>query len=176
MKIIVVTDMQNDFIIGTLGSKEAVVARDNLVEYLATLDEDDIVIFTRDTHFEASYFDTQEGKRLPILHTIYGGNGWKVDEKLTTTVKCEFYFLDKYQFASVDLPKLIRNLANLKGVDEIIFCGVCTDICVISNALLLKANFPEVPMKVIANCCAGLTTEKHEAALEVMRSCQIDVI
>lgn len=177
MKVICIIDMQNDFITGSLGTPEAVVARDNLCEWAKkSITSDDKVIFTRDTHGE-NYLDTQEGKNLPVPHCIKDTEGWDIDKKVVDTIfDIEPYIslVDKPTFGSMNLKNNIP--FDMKQVDEIIFCGVCTDICVVSNALITKANFPEIKMSVIADCCAGVTPEKHNAALEVMRSCQIDVI
>ena len=137
------------------------------------------IIATQDTHFE-DYLKTEEGKKLPFKHCIKGTDGWKINEEIKSAItekheKDKVVFVEKNTFGSVDLAKLIKEKAKKADISiEII--GLCTDICVISNALVLKANFPEAKISVKADCCAGVTVEKHEAALEVMRSCQIDVI
>lgn len=177
MKVIVVVDMQNDFITGALGSAEAVKARDNLYDWMRdNVTEDDKVIFTRDTHYE-NYLNTQEGKNLPIPHCIKETDGWKIDNKILDIIDDIIpftSFIDKSTFGTTDLDGYMPYDCSL--VEEIIFCGVCTDICVVSNALIMKAMYSEIPISVIAKCCAGLTPEKHEAALSVMESCQIKIV
>lgn len=177
MKLIIVVDCQNDFITGPLGTPEAVVARDNLIEYLkSNSDDNHCVIYTQDTHY-GDYLATQEGKKLPIKHCQYGTTGWQIDKKLTSIVDLDTAIVTiKNSFGSLALADDIAHVGRTAGpIDEIILCGIATNICVISNALRLKADFPEIPMKVIANCCAGTTPEDHKAALQVMRSCQIEV-
>lgn len=177
MKVLVIVDMQNDFISGPLGSPEAVVARDNLCKWIKdNITMDDKVIFTKDTHYE-DYLGTQEGKNLPIPHCIYETDGWEIDEKLMFTVEHIGPFIsiiEKETFGAIGMKNYMPAFPNI--VDEIIFCGVCTDICVISNALIMKATYSEIPISVIAKCCAGLTPEKHEAALSVIESCQIKIV
>lgn len=176
MKVVCVIDCQNDFITGPLGSPEAVIARDNLAEYLKTLDYDNTeVIFTADTH-NNGYLETREGKYLPISHCIEGTDGWDIDDELTYVVRDDrFFCVFKNTFGTFELITRVCNFG-IDEIDEIIICGVCTDICVISNALILKAAFPEIDISVLANCCAGITPEKHEAALSVMESCQINIV
>lgn len=177
MKVLVVVDMQNDFITGPLGSAEAVKARDNLCDWVKdNITRDDKVVFTQDTHFD-NYLSTQEGKNLPIIHCISESKGWKIDNKILKVIdgiNPYVSFVEKGTFGDINLDCYMPGFHN--RVDEIIFCGVCTDICVISNALIMKAHFPEKPISVIAKCCAGLTPEKHEAALSVMESCQIKIV
>ena len=176
MKILVVVDMQNDFIDGALGTPEAQAIVPNVAAKVAEYsNEDGIIIFTRDTH-EENYLDTSEGKHLPVKHCIHQTHGWEISKDVYTPFYS--YILDKPTFGSVELSGAIgRALRNRGawGVESIELCGVCTDICVISNALILKADYIEVPIIVDSSCCAGVTPAKHEAALEVMRSCQIDV-
>lgn len=177
MKVLVIVDMQNDFITGALGSAEAIEARDNLCDWLRNnITKDDKVILTQDTHYD-DYLDTQEGKNLPIIHCIYDSKGWMIDNKIFETIydiNPYISFVEKGTFGAINLDCYMPGFHD--KVDEIIFCGVCTDICVISNALIMKAHFPEKPISVIAKCCAGLTPEKHEAALSVMESCQIKIV
>lgn len=170
--VLIVVDMQKDFVDGALGTKEAVAIVDNVVARIKGFEGD--IIATYDTHGE-NYMDTQEGKKLPVPHCIKGTDGWKLDKKVQEALD-EKGFTEVYKptFGSVDLVEMIRKY----DIDEtqIQLIGLCTDICVVSNALLLKANFPEMNISVDAACCAGVTPEKHLAALETMRSCQIEVL
>lgn len=167
-KILVVVDMQNDFIDGALGTKEA----EAIVPYVKMLIEsfDGKVIFTRDTHFE-NYMDTQEGKNLPVPHCIKGTEGWHIRAELDALRMTEP--VDKLTFGSKDLVEILKNEGE---IGEITFIGLCTDICVISNAMVVKAFYPEIPLKVDAKACAGVTPESHRRALEAMKMCQINVI
>lgn len=174
MKCVIVVDMQNDFITGPLGTPEAIVARDNIEKYLKTLAKYDEIFFTKDTHW-SNYLKTREGRNLPIPHCIVDTDGWEIDEKLFNAIKGRLCtVVAKDAFGSMDLVEEISQY--ICDYDEIIICGVCTDICVVSNALILKAAFPEAEISVLANCCAGVTPEKHEAALSVMESCQINIV
>ena len=172
-KLLVVVDMQNDFITGALENKEGQMIVDKLADYIRDFDGD--IIATRDTHTE-EYMATQEGKRLPVPHCIRGTEGWNIvpavqaalDKKAETA---SVRYIDKPTFGSCKLGETVA----AEAYTDVELCGVCTDICVISNALLLKASMPEVPISVDASCCAGVTPAKHEAALETMRSCQIRV-
>lgn len=170
--VLIVVDMQKDFVDGALGTKEAVAIVDNVVAKIKEFDGD--VIATYDTHGE-NYMDTQEGKKLPVPHCIMGTDGWKLDKKVQEALD-EKGFTEVYKptFGSVDLVEMIRKY-DVENT-QIQLIGLCTDICVVSNALLLKANFPEMNISVDAACCAGVTPEKHLAALETMSSCQIDVL
>ena len=170
--ILVVVDMQKDFVDGALGSKEAVAIVPAVAEKIR--DHKGDIFVTLDTHHE-NYMETQEGKKLPVPHCIKGTDGWKLDDEVEKALAGkEYTVIEKVTFGSVDLPALIREKT---GGDDFTaeFIGLCTDICVVSNALLVKANFPEAALSVDSACCAGVTPEKHEAALETMRSCQIDV-
>ena len=167
-KILVVVDMQNDFIDGALGSAEAVA----IVPYVKQLIDnfDGKVIFTRDTHFE-NYMETQEGKNLPVPHCIKDTDGWQIRRELNTARAAGV--VDKLTFGSKELVELLQAE---NDVDSITFVGLCTDICVISNAMVVKAFFPEIPLAVDASGCAGVTPESHRRALEAMRSCQIKIV
>lgn len=167
MKVLVVVDMQNDFIDGALGTKEAVAIVPNVAEKIKNFDGK--IVFTRDTH-EENYMDTQEGKNLPVPHCIRETEGWKIREELEALRTEEA--IDKPTFGSTKLGELLKNE---KDVESITLIGLCTDICVISNALLLKAYLPEVPIIVDASCCAGVTPESHKNALEAMKVCQIHI-
>ena len=165
MKTLIVIDMQNDFVTGPLGTKEAQEIIANVNQKISEYDRrGDEIIFTRDTHYD-NYFNTREGKMLPVLHCVCESDGWRIVDGLETS---DCTYINKENFGW-------RNWDD-RNFEEIEIIGVCTDICVISNALILKAQFPEVKIVVDANCCAGTTPELHEAALRVMRSCQIDVI
>jgi nicotinamidase-related amidase len=171
MKVLVVIDMQNDFISGSLGSKEAQAVVPAVEKRVAEA-TDDLVIFTRDTHTKA-YLQTQEGAYLPVEHCIEGTAGWNIAEPLKPYSE-KAVIIDKPTFGSLDLPKIIRKLTG-NNLQEIELCGVCTDICVVSNALILKAAFPETKVTVQSELCAGATPQGHRAALEIMQTCQVDV-
>ena len=170
-KVLIVIDMQNDFIDGALGTPEAQAIVPNvkkkIEEYKSHGDE---IIFTRDTH-HPNYLDTNEGEHLPVEHCIYGTNGWEICEELD--VKYPFV-INKGTFGYLEWGTLLQ-LFNSKNL-KIELVGLCTDICVVSNALILKATFPEAEITVDANCCAGVTPESHEAALTTMKMCQVNVI
>ncbi|MBR6735817.1 MAG: cysteine hydrolase [Oscillospiraceae bacterium] len=166
-KALIVVDMQNDFIDGALGTKEAVAIVPAVCEKIKSFDG--TVIFTRDTH-EENYLETQEGKNLPVKPCIRGTEGWQITSALPVG---DSAVVDKPSFGSTELPNAVARLGEL---DEIELCGLCTDICVISNAMILKAAFPEVQMVVDHACCAGVTPESHNNALEAMKMCQIKVI
>ena len=173
-KILVVVDMQNDFIDGALGTEEALSIVGNVIKKVDSYRRED-VFATRDTHGE-DYLETQEGKRLPVMHCVRGTDGWRIRKEISERID-ERNVFDKPTFGSVELAKQIEKIAGSEeGGIEIEICGLCTDICVISNALLLKAFLPEVRISLDPRCCAGVTPEKHAAAIEAMRSCQIEVI
>lgn len=167
MKVLVVIDMQNDFIDGALGTKEAVQITDcvkaKVAEYLAA---GDAVIYTRDTH-TSEYLSTQEGKHLPVVHCVKGSHGWEIADGVYAD-GCPV--IDKPSFGSLELAEYV---AGLESVEKIELVGLCTDICVISNAMILKAKLPEIPLAVDASCCAGVTPDSHKNALEAMKMCQI---
>lgn len=172
-KILVVVDMQNDFVDGALGSDEAIAIVDNVVEKIK--DHNGLIFVTYDTHFD-NYLETSEGKKLPIKHCIKGTDGWDLNPKIAAALSDKTYIpVEKLTFGSVDLPHLIKEIISEEDF-EIELVGLCTDICVVSNALILKANFPEKNIKVDVSCCAGVTTKSHDAALLTMKACQIDVI
>ena len=172
-KILVVVDMQNDFIDGALGSPAAELIVDNVVNKINAFDGE--IFVTLDTHYD-NYMETSEGKNLPVPHCIKNTNGWKLNSKVNEVLMNKKHeIIEKITFGSVDLPSLLKSIIGEDDV-EIELVGLCTDICVVSNALILKATFPEATILVDASCCAGVTPDKHEAALETMRSCQIKVI
>ncbi len=170
-KILVVIDMQKDFIDGALGTKEAVAIVPAVLEKIKSYDIKD-VFATKDTH-QPDYMTTQEGRNLPVEHCIEGTEGWQFDKALEDAHKGAKVY-NKPTFGSTDLAKDIKAIADTEEI-EIELIGLCTDICVVSNALMLKAFMPEVKISVDPACCAGVTPEKHEAALETMRSCQIQM-
>lgn len=177
MKVLIVVDMQNDFIDGALGTKEAEEILPKVVEKIKNFDGQ--ILYTRDTH-EENYMDTQEGKYLPVPHCVRGTSGWQLNPQIEALRSGGS--VDKPTFGSVELGKLLKEQEeNLKadgksGIESITLIGLCTDICVISNALLIKAFLPEIPIFVDAACCAGVTPESHKNALEAMKVCQIQVI
>lgn len=167
--VLVVVDMQKDFIDGVLGTKEAFAIVDNVAEAIRSFDGE--VIFTRDTHFD-NYMETQEGRNLPVPHCIKGTEGWQIDKKLEALRTDEMKVFDKPTFGSVELAAYLKEN---KEVEQVTIVGLCTDICVISNALLIKANLPEVEITVLEKCCAGVTPQSHKNALEAMKMCQIKI-
>lgn len=164
-KTLIVIDMQNDFIDMALGTKEAVAivpfVREKIEEYKKNGDE---IIYTRDTHSE-NYLETPEGKKLPVPHCIKGTKGWEIADGL---YKEGSKIIDKPTFGYIGWSE--------EELEDVELVGLCTDICVVSNALIIKAMFPEASVKVDSRCCAGVTPESHQAALETMKMCQIDVI
>lgn len=170
-KILVVVDMQNDFVDGSLGTKEAVGIVENVVEEIKKYRTEDIFA-TRDTHPE-NYLETQEGKHLPVVHCVKNTNGWEINKEVAAVLK-DAKVIDKPTFGSKELAEKITKIAEKEEV-EVTLVGLCTDICVVSNALLIKAYLPEISVKVIASCCAGVTPESHEAALTTMKMCQVEV-
>ena len=168
MKYLIVVDMQNDFIDGALGSTEAVAILPHVKEKIENFDGQ--ILFTRDTH-EANYLSTQEGQNLPVEHCIKGTDGWQIHPTLEILRTTDA--IDKPTFGSIALVHLLQKANDLESVELI---GLCTDICVISNAMLIKAAFPEVPVTVDAKCCAGVTPASHKNALEAMKMCQIKII
>ena len=169
--ILVVVDMQNDFIDGVLGTKEAVAIVPKVEERIRNFKG--TVLFTRDTH-ESWYLDTQEGKKLPVPHCIRNTEGWQIRNELDSLRKTEP--IDKETFGSTDLAAELVAMNIDDEIGSITFVGLCTDICVISNAMLLKAFYPEVPISVDASACAGVTPQSHKNALEAMKMCQIDIV
>ena len=171
MKVLIVVDMQNDFIDKALGTKEAVAIVDNVAGKIKEFDGR--VIFTRDTHHD-NYMETQEGRNLPVKHCIEGSEGWQISSALP--VSDDAVIFDKPTFGSKELGMYLEDLAKKESIDEIEVVGLCTDICVISNALLIKAFLPEIKVTVDSSCCAGVTPQSHNNALEAMKCCQINVI
>lgn len=170
MKLLIVVDMQNDFIDAALGTKEAVAivpaVAAKIAEYRKAGNQ---IVFTRDTH-QKNYLETQEGKNLPVMHCIEGTDGWQISDKLEVGNSKIF---NKPSFGSMELADYVAGLQNL---DEIELIGLCTGICVISNAFIIKAKLPEIKITVDSSCCACVTPESHQTALNAMKLCQINVI
>lgn len=191
MRYVIVVDMQKDFVSGALGSADAQKIVPNVVAKLTSMrDEGGAIVFTYDTH-NANYLDTVEGKKLPVPHCILGTEGWElIDELIPFTEDLAFdhpnvapFSCDgnvyKPTFGSLDLVNLLYHLEDehpSQKVDEIIVMGLCTDICVISNVMLLKAAFPEATIKVVEDCCAGVTPDTHNNAINAMKMCHIDIV
>jgi len=172
-KFLVVVDMQKDFVDGSLGTAEAVAIVPNVVKKIREFDGD--IFVTYDTHGR-DYLNTSEGRKLPVVHCVKDTEGWQLDKDVAKALEGrQFTAVEKPTFGSVELPSLVADAA--KGEDfSVEVIGLCTDICVVSNALMLKANFYEKDIIVDSSCCAGVTPESHDAALTTMRMCQIDVI
>lgn len=171
MKVLVVIDMQNDFIDGALGTPEACAIVPAVVDKIRNFDG--LILATRDTH-GADYLNTQEGRNLPVEHCIKGTKGWELNPEISELIKETP--IDKPTFGSCELGMRLKELAQHENIENITLIGVCTDICVISNAMIIKAFLPEVPVTVVKECCAGVTPESHLRALEAMRSCQIEIV
>lgn len=174
MKALIVIDMQNDFTTGVLGNPQTAAVSGKVaaaVKKFRRAEPDGLVIATLDTHYD-NYSETQEGRNLPVPHCIKGTDGWQIVPEVKKALGSDCKYAEKLTFGKYDLPDLIgRDTA----VDEFIVMGVCTDICVISNVMILKAAYPEVPVRVIADCCAGVSPESHENALSAMKVCQVRV-
>ena len=170
---LIVIDMQHDFVSGALGTPEAQAIVDNVAAYAR--DFDGTVVFTKDTH-EQNYLETQEGKNLPVVHCVRDTPGWElVPELEQVRAARQAMVFEKPTFGAVQLAWWLAEENTAEPIDSIELVGLCTDICVVSNALLIKAHFPEIPIRVNASLCAGVTPAAHEAALATMRSCQVDV-
>lgn len=171
-RALVIIDMQNDFVTGSLANNEAQKIVKSISDYVENFDGD--IFATHDTH-GATYLNTQEGKNLPVAHCVKGTEGWNIVPEIQEAINkkensydCNVRHINKYAFG--------YSHWNLLAYDEIEVIGTCTDICVVSNVLIIKSMYPELRIKVLSNMCAGLTEEKHLAALEVMRSCQVEVV
>lgn len=187
-EVLVIIDAQNDFITGSLYNAEAIKRVDNIVNLIKNFKGRHIIL-TQDTHWEGhplyhNYPNTLEGKNLPIKHCIKGTFGWQINRKIQKAIEqkqnkddIKIHKILKFHFGSYEnLPERLEFLDITQEIDKIVICGFDTDVCVISNALILKAFMSETPIEVIENCCAGTTAEKHQAALQVMESCQIKII
>lgn len=171
--VLIVVDMQKDFVDGALGTAEAAAMVENAAEKIRAFDG--VIFVTYDTHFE-NYMDTAEGAKLPVPHCIKGTAGWELDAAVADALAGKDYTgLEKLTFGSVDLPQLVKEAVADEDFDMTLI-GLCTDICVVSNALILKASFPEKEITVDASCCAGVTVDTHNAALATMKMCQINVV
>lgn len=164
-RTLIVVDMQKDFIRGSLGTKEAEAiveaVKNKIAQYRQKGDE---IIFTRDTH-QNNYLETNEGKHLPVVHCIEGTQGWEIEDGLEVPGAI---YIDKPSFGYMNWKDY--------HLEEVEIVGLCTDICVVSNALIIKASYPEIKVTVDANCCAGVTPESHKAALTTMKMCQVEVV
>lgn len=177
-RVLVVVDMQNDFITGSLGSKDALNIVPRVCKKIREVHDDKgTVIFTMDTHYD-DYENSLEGKKLPVRHCISGTEGHNLYPTIFDETRFGDIFFEKYTFGCSEMidTLLFDDKYRFLSIDEFELCGVCTDICVISNALLIREAFPDTPIKVDATACAGTNFEAHMAALKVMQSCQIDVI
>ena len=171
-KLLLVIDMQTDFVDGALGSAEAVEIIPNVLREIAKYEKADIIA-TRDTH-PAEYMETREGRHLPVSHCIKGTPGWELHPAIAPALDgC--LVIDKPTFGSTELCEYIVKLAGKEDI-EVTFVGLCTDICVVSNAMLIKAALPEIDISVVSDACAGVTPDTHTAALTTMRMCQINII
>ena len=180
LRLLIVVDMQNDFINGSLGTPEAEAIVDNVANYILEFPGD--VILTQDTHY-SDYLKTYEGKKLPIPHCIAGTAGRDLHYNIIAAVRekqetdATVGIVSKNTFGSVDLPEKIRiSEFGEHMYSEIYICGLCTDICVVSNAMILKAYYPNRKITVLKDLCAGTTPENHQKALDVMKQCQIDIL
>lgn len=173
-KVLVVVDMQNDFIDGSLGTSEAVEIVPLVIDKIRGFDGK--IIFTRDTH-QSDYLSTLEGKSLPVEHCIEGTYGWEIQKDINKLTKeLESLIYNKDTFGSKELVQRLVELSKVEDIEEIQIVGLCTDICVISNALTIKTFLPEIKISVDSSCCAGVTPESHTNALNAMKVCQIEVI
>ena len=171
-RLLVVVDIQQDFVDGALGTAEAVAIIENAAKKIREFDGE--IFVTYDTHFE-NYMNTAEGAKLPVPHCIKGTAGWELNTTIAEALADKKYTaVEKITFGSTELPKLVKDAVGDEDFD-VTLIGLCTDICVVSNALILKANFPEKEVYVDAACCAGVTVDTHNAALATMKMCQINV-
>ncbi len=173
-EVLVVVDMQNDFIDGSLGTEEAQSIVGNVVK---EMDRGyDLIVCTRDTHGE-DYMETNEGRHLPVIHCVKDTEGWKIRKEVEDALegKKDVRILDKPNFGSYGLVDMLKEYDGMNRIDSITLIGLCTDICVVSNALLLKTAFPEIKISVKKDCCAGVTPGSHDAALVTMKMCQIEI-
>ena len=195
-KVLVIVDMQNDFVDGALGTPEAQAIVPKVADYIRThADKDTVLVFTKDTH-GTDYMETLEGKNLPVAHCIKNTYGWELAPAIQEAIydtRDKYFNFDSYfpyvadhivckpTFGSMDLQNLLFVIDDMTGtqsgeIAEITLCGLCTGICVLSNAILCKATLPEVPVKVIEDCCACVTPDSHKTAIEAMKLCQIEII
>ncbi len=172
-KFLIVVDMQKDFVSGSLGSSDARSIVDNVINKICEFDAE--IIITMDTHFE-NYLNTAEGKKLPVEHCIKGTEGWQIIDEVKNALNSKKYTaIEKKTFGSIDIINIIKDIAQDDDF-SIELIGLCTDICVVSNAIILKAAFCEKEISVDASCCAGTTLDNHNMALNTMACCQINII
>ena len=190
-KVLVIVDMQNDFVDGALGTPEAQTIVPKVADYIrAHADKDTVLVFTKDTH-EVNYMETLEGKNLPVAHCIRDTYGWELSPAIQEALydvrgkydSCDTYFpymadhvITKPSFGSLDFVNLLYALDDDYGIDEVTLMGLCTGICILSNTMLAKATLPEVPVRVVEECCACVTPDSHKTAIDAMRLCQIEII
>ena len=175
MKVLVVIDMQKDFTTGVLGNPETAAVTAPVVQYIRKFraeNPDGRIFATLDTHTK-DYLNTQEGRKLPVVHCVAGTDGWQLVPDVLEALGQDAVLIEKPTFGAVNLPDLIGSGEDIEAFQ---FIGVCTDICVISNAMILKAAYPEIPVQVIAECCAGVTPQSHDTALSAMKACQIEIL
>ena len=172
--VLIVVDMQNDFVDGVLGSPEAMAILPAVVNKIKN--HEGKIIFTRDTH-DSEYMETREGKYLPVPHCIKGTKGWEIKDEVWAAAcgKADVEIVDKPTFGSTELVDKLLDHSDDHALGQVTLIGVCTDICVISNAMLIKAALPEIDVTVDAACCAGVTPESHRNALNAMKACQMDI-
>jgi nicotinamidase/pyrazinamidase len=176
MDALVIVDVQNDFVSGALGTKEAEAIIEPLINKINSFDG--LIMLTKDSHDE-NYLTSQEGKNLPVEHCIKGTAGWEIDSRVMKAIEekgFKYKIFEKDTFGSLSLGDHIVELYNEGKIRQIEIVGLCTDICVVSNALLIKAMLPELPIRVDATCCAGVTPNSHQAALITLKSCQIEIV
>lgn len=180
-KILVVIDAQNDFIDGSLRNEEAIKATPKIVEKINEFDGKYILV-TKDTH-DANYLQTKEGQKLPVVHCVKGTEGWNLNSNIQSALNdaeakgVQVLYFEKPTFGSVEMMDFVSMDEDFEGNLDIEICGFCTDICVLSNAMLLKAAlYNRANISIIEDCCAGVTPQTHSAALTAMKSCQINVI
>ncbi len=173
-KILVVVDMQNDFVTGALGTPEAQAMLPALLDYVEHFPGQ--IVFTLDTHGE-DYLNSREGRQLPVVHCVKDTDGWKLVDPLQAFAQahsCQIFC--KKTFGSAELAQWLQTEHETDPIGEILLAGVCTDICVISNAMTIRSFLPEVPIGIVANCCAGVTPQRHQTALDAMESCQMQIL
>lgn len=170
-KILIAVDLQNDFIDGALGTKEAVEILPNVVKKIASFDG--TVLFTRDTHGD-DYLSTEEGKNLPVPHCIKGTYGWELRKEVDALRKTEP--IDKQAFGYIELGQILKHMDHEDPIENVTLIGLCTDVCVISNAMVIKAYLPNLHVIVDSDCCAGVTPKSHSTALRAMEACQIEIL
>ena len=175
IKLLVVVDMQTDFINGVLGTEQASKIVNNVVNKINMWKGG--IFATQDTHFDDTYLNTREGKYLPVKHCLKNTYGWQLNPQVEKVLKAKNVIpIEKQNFASLPLIEIIKIFNDNFNVTEVQFIGLCTDICVISNVMLLKAMLPEINITVDSSCCAGVTPETHKAALDTMKMCQVNII